>query len=110
MAQNTQDTQVNITGVNAGTIALFEGTFAAAIGLFIAILYSLRVTFELSEETNSLLAGLSLGLLSGAVGLIVLPFIYFAVGWLIGYLHGIIFNAVINVSGGIGIYTAGGKK
>lgn len=110
MAQNSQDNEVTITGVKAGTIALFEGAFAAVIGLLIATLYSLRVTFELTEETNSVLAGLSLGLLTGAIGMIVLPFVYFAIGWLVGYLHGVIFNAVIGMSGGIGIYTTGSKK
>ncbi len=107
---NSNSNEVTITGVKASTVALFEGTFAAAIGLFVAIVFSLRATINLSQETNSVLAGMSLGLLTGAVGIIVLPFVYFAIGWLVGYLHGMVFNAVVNASGGIAIYTAGSKK
>lgn len=110
MAQNQKGTEVVITGVKASTIALFEGTFASAIGFFVAVLYSLRTTINLTGETNSVLAGLSLGLITGAVGIFVLPFVYFAIGWLVGYIHGAVFNAVIGASGGIGIYTANDKK
>ena len=110
MLRNSNDNEVMITGVKASTVALFEGTFASAIGLFVAIVFSLRTTINLSQETNSVLAGLSLGLLSGAVSIIVLPFVYFAIGWLVGYLHGIVFNAIVNASGGIAIYTSGNKK
>ena len=107
MAQNSHDTEVTITGVRASTVALFEGTFAAALGLFVAILYALRVTVNLSQETSSVLAGLSLGLAAGAISIIVLPMVYFAIGWLVGYLHGAVFNAIARTSGGIDIYTDG---
>ena len=97
-------TKTVVTGVQASSIALFEGVLAAAIGFFVAIVYSLRVTINLTQETSSVLAGLSLGLVTGALGIIILPLVYFAIGWLIGYVHGLVFNAIAGTSGGIGVY------
>ncbi len=108
MAKNlneVRDVETVITGIKPETIALFEGTLAAAIGLFVAIMFALRTTINLSQETNSVLAGLSFGIAAGAVSIILLPLVYFAIGWLVGYLHGAVFNAVVRMSGGIGIYT-----
>ena len=105
MAQPIKKSPLTITGVRASTIALFEGTFASAVGLVIAILYALRATVSLSAQTGNVLAGLSFGLAAGIVSIILLPLIYFAFGWLIGYVHGWVFNAVLNASNGIVVYT-----
>lgn len=110
MAHDSRETEITVKGVKASTVALFEGTFASMIGLFVAVLYALRVTINLSQETNSVLAGLSLGLAAGIVSIIVLPLVYFAFGWIIGYLHGAVFNAIARASGGISIYTNSNKK
>lgn len=90
-----------ITAVKASTIAMFEGTFAGAVGFVVAVMYSLNTTVEIAEATNSTLKGLSFGLATGIVSLIVLPLIYFALGWVVGYLHGAVFNAIVGSSGGI---------
>ena len=74
---------IKITGVKASTIATFEGTLGAILGLGVAIINSLDRTVNLAEQTNSVLAGL-----------------YF------GYIHGWIFNVVIGQSGGIEFDTA----
>jgi hypothetical protein len=44
-----------------------------------------------------LLFGMSIGVLS----LLVLPIIYFAIGWVLGLIQGAIWNAVLRTSGGI---------
>lgn len=90
-----------IIGVKSSTIAMFEGTLWAIVGLGIAILRSLVTTTDVVEETNSLLSGLAFGLATGIVSVIVLPLIYFAFGWVIGYIHGFIFNVVAETSDGI---------
>lgn len=90
-----------LTGLRAGSVAMFEGTFAALVGLAVAILYSLSGTIELTQATNSVLTGLAFGLTAGIVALVVVPLVYFAFGWVIGYLHGFIFNVVAGASGGI---------
>lgn len=90
-----------ITAVKASTIAMFEGTLASAIGFVVAVMYSLNTTVSIAESTNSTLKGLSFGLATGIVTIIVLPLIYFGLGWIIGYLHGWLFNAVAASSGGI---------
>ncbi len=92
---------LKITGIKASTLALFEGTLASIIGLWVAVLYSLNTTIKLAESTNSYLAGLAFGITAGIVSIIVLPFIYFGIGWVIGYLHGFIFNVIVASSGGI---------
>jgi hypothetical protein len=90
-----------LTGVKASSIAMFEGTLGALVGLSVAILYSLAGTIELAQSTSSVLTGLAFGLTAGIVALVTVPLVYFAIGWVIGYLHGFIFNVVAGTSGGI---------
>lgn len=90
-----------LTGVRAGSIAMFEGTFAAIVGLAVAILYSLSGTIELAKSTSSVLTGLAFGLTAGIVALVTVPLVYFAIGWVVGYVHGFVFNVVAGTSGGI---------
>lgn len=51
-----------------------------------------------------MLAGLSFGFATGIVSIVVLPLVYFAIGWLIGYLHSWIFNAIVGETSGIVLY------
>lgn len=95
----------NIVGIMPSTVALFQATFAAAIGLGIAVLRSLEASFKFGQETNSVLAGLSFGVASGLVLVIVLPLVYFALGWVLGYLNGWVLNVIIRASGGVVVYT-----
>ena len=92
-----------ITAVSASSIAMFEATFASAIGLFVAIMYSLNTTVKIAESTNSTLKGLSFGMATGIVSIIVVPLIYFGIGWLVGYVHGWVFNVIAQSSGGIAV-------
>lgn len=101
MSQST----TTITGVKASTIALFEATLASAIGLAVAILFGLSATINLTQETNSILAGLTLGIGAGVAAIILVPLVYFGVGWVIGYIHGWVFNAILGASRGITVYT-----
>ena len=102
----TKKSSIKITGVKASTIATFEGTLGAILGLGVAIINSLDRTVNLAEQTNSVLAGLSFGIAAGIVSIIILPLIYFGFGWIVGYIHGWIFNVVIGQSGGIEFDTA----
>lgn len=95
----------NLVGVKASTVALLQGTFGLVLGLGVAILGSLQVTFNLTKETNSVLAGLSFGLATGVVSIIVLPLVYFGIGWVIGFINGLILNLILRMSGGVTYYT-----
>ena len=90
-----------VVGIKPATFAMFQGTFAALIGFGIAILYSLKETFAVTQETSSVLTGMAFGLGVGIVSMFVLPLIYFAFGWLIGFIQGWLFTVVASVSGGI---------
>ena len=90
-----------IVQVRATSLATFEGTFAAILGLGVAIIYSLNTTIDIAASTNSVLKGMAFGLTAGIISIIVLPFIYFAFGWLIGLIHGWIFNIFLGASGGV---------
>lgn len=96
-----KQTYKKITAVKASSIAMYEGTFASIIGLLVAIMYSLNTTVKIATTTESTLKGLTFGLATGIVSIIVVPFIYFGLGWIVGYLHGLVFNAVAQSSGGI---------
>jgi hypothetical protein len=90
-----------VTGVKSSSIAMFEGVFAGILGLGIAILYSFQSTISYTQETQRLLSGLAFGVTVGILSIVVVPLIYFAFGWVIGYIHGFIFNVVAENSGGI---------
>ena len=90
-----------ITGIKSSSLALFYGVFGSIVGLGIAILFSLRTTVEFTEQTDSVLRGLAFGATAGIVSIIILPFVYFAFGWVVGYLHGFIFNVVAENADGI---------
>ncbi len=96
-------TKVNsrVIGVKSSTLALFEGVFAAVLGLGTAILWSLGSTLQYGQATGSVLQGLAFGLTAGVVSIVVLPLIYFSFGWIIGYIHGFVFNVISETSGGI---------
>lgn len=94
-------TNSKVTGVKSSTLAMFEGVFAGTLGLVVAVLWSLRNTVEYTQATDSVLEGMVFGLAAGIVSILVLPFVYFAFGWLIGYVHGFIFNVVAESSGGV---------
>ena len=94
-------TYKKITAVKASSIAMFEGTLASLIGLIVAVMYSLNTTIDIAASTQSTLKGLTFGVATGIVSIIVVPLIYFGLGWIIGYLHGCIFNVVAQSSGGI---------
>ncbi len=98
MAKNKR---VKIVGIKPATLAMFEGTLASVIGLGIAILYSLNATVKMAEATNSVLRGLAFGISAGIVSIIVLPLIYFGIGWLIGFVHGWFFDVILHSSGGV---------
>lgn len=99
-----------IVKIKATSLATFEGFLAALIGLGVAILYSLRNSAQLSLSTNSVLKGLAFGLATGIVSIIIVPLIYFGIGWVIGLIHGWIFNAVSSASNGIIVVTDTDKQ
>lgn len=105
MSKNTDRKSLLIVGVKPSTIAMFEGVLAAVVGFSVAVLFSLRATIQLSQETSSVLTGMTFGVATGIVSIIVVPLIYFALGWLIGWLHGAIFNAIVKRTDGLVFYT-----
>lgn len=90
-----------IVSLKPTSVAMFQGAFAAVVGLGVAIIYSIRATIGLANETNSVLAGMAFGLSVGALSIIVLPLIYFAIGWLVGLVQGWFYNFVLGASGGV---------
>jgi hypothetical protein len=93
--------ETRVVGLRASTLAMYSGTFWGVIGLGVAVLYSLRNTVNYAQETQSVLTGLAFGIVTGIVSIIVLPFLYFALGWVVGYVQGWIFNVIAKESGGI---------
>ena len=83
------------------SVALFVGTFGALVGVIIAFLALINSTIFYTNNTNSFFAGLLYGVGVGIFALLLVPAFYFAVGWILGWLDGIILNAVLRTSGGI---------
>ncbi len=94
---------MKIVGVKPSTVAMYQGVFASVIGLAVAILHTMSKTFALTAATDSVFAGLTFGLAIGIVSIVVVPLVYFGIGWVVGYLNGWIINAIMQNSGGIEI-------
>lgn len=102
-AETTQD--VRVVGIKATTIAAFEATLFGFVGLLTGIIYSLGAVIDFAGSTDSILEGMAFGLAQGFLAIILVPIIYFAVGWIIGLIHGVFFNAIVKSSGGIVLRT-----
>ena len=94
-----------IIGVKATTVGMLQGTFFSLIGLETAISYTISAGAQFTQETESLLRGLTFGLAHGLLAIIFVPIIYFAIGWVLGSLQGVIINALVSISGGIVVET-----
>ncbi len=93
--------EVYLKGIKPTSVGLFVGTFGALVGLLVAIVTFVNGTIFYTNTTNSLLAGLLLGIGIGGFALLVVPAFYFAVGWVVGWVEGLIINAVLRSSGGV---------
>lgn len=98
-----------VVSLKPSSIAMLQGVFGAVAGLAIAILFSLNATIDIAASTNSVLAGLALGLGTGALAIIVLPLIYFGIGWIVGFVQGVVLNFLIEASGGIELHVKDNK-
>lgn len=90
-----------VVGIRANSWANFSGVFWSIIGLGVAILHSLRETVSFTQDTESLLSGLVFGTAVGIVSIIVVPFVYYAIGYVVGLLQAFVFNVVAESSKGI---------
>jgi hypothetical protein len=97
--------QISVTSLKPTTFAFFIGMTGAVLGVIVAIAAWLRGTIAYTAATDSLLQGLLLGLGVGFLTLIFLPMIYFAIGWLVGFLEGIVINLALNWMGGLELGT-----
>lgn len=99
-----------IISIKPTSIAMLQGTFASIIGLWVAIVFSLNTTVDIANSTQSVLAGLTFGVASGAAAIIVVPLVYFGIGWIIGLIQGLIINFVVESSGGIEVELTDNKE
>ncbi len=90
-----------VVNIKPTSIALLQGVFMAVLGLGVAIMASLNTTVSIAQSTDSVLAGLTLGIARGAIAILIVPFVYFGIGWVIGFFQGFILNFLIEASGGI---------
>ena len=90
-----------IIRIKATSWAAFQGTFASVLGLGVAILHSIDSTASVAADTDSVLRGMAFGLATGIVSIIVVPLVYFGLGWIVGLIQGWVFNAVLGASGGL---------
>lgn len=93
---------ITVRKVGISTIGRLFGTVNAVVAVAAGLVGSI-VTISAYVSTNT--SGLVIDILGSiaivATGLIVLPLIAFAFGWLYGALIALIFNLVIGVSGGV---------
>lgn len=105
MAKAVEGKNVRVIGIKPSTVGALQGTLFALVGLVTAIGYSMSKSIDFAETTDSVLRGLTFGLAHGFVSILVVPVIYFAVGWLIGFLQGFVLNALVHLSGGLVVKT-----
>jgi len=99
--------KMKITAVNPISLGTFVGAFYAIIGLVIGIVIAFGSTLAawFGQAGISFLQGLGLGLAVGIFSIILIPIIYFIIGWIQGVVFGFIFNIVTSYMGGLEIET-----
>lgn len=90
-----------IVRIKATSWATFQGTLAGVIGLGVAVLHSLDSTVQVADATDSVLRGMAFGLATGIVSILVIPLVYFGIGWVIGVVQGWVFNVIVGAAGGL---------
>ncbi len=92
---------LTIKSVKPTSLALFVGVAWGLIGLTVALIAAVGWSIAFGETTDSFIKGMLFGMTAGLMTVILLPLIYFAIGWLIGVVYGWLFNVVAGLSGGI---------
>jgi hypothetical protein len=95
--------QIRIKGVTPSSVALFTGTLSLIVGLVLAVAAMFEIWAAGTVASDSILAGLLFGMSTGILALIVVPLAYFGVGWLVGYVQGLILNVALAMMGGVSI-------
>ncbi|HMR72837.1 MAG TPA: hypothetical protein PKD68_02410 [Candidatus Saccharibacteria bacterium] len=93
---------VKISRVSIGSIGRLIGTVNAIVALATGIVGSIvTIAAVVTNYDYGLWSsiGVSAGILAG--GIIVIPLIAFALGWIYGALIALIWNLVLNTSGGL---------
>ena len=99
--------KIKITAVNPVSLGTFVGTFYAIIGVAIGLVLAFSSTFVawFGHEGLTFFQGLGFGLAVGVLGIIILPVIYFIIGWIQGAIFGFMFNIATSYMGGLEIET-----
>lgn len=96
--------KIMVTHVRAGSIGRLVGTVNAIFALAAGIVGSIvAASTALSAYDYGILGsiGVSVGIV--AVGVVLLPLLAFAFGWLYGALIGVIWNILLGATGGLEI-------
>ena len=109
MAKLDKATNLRVIGIKASTVGAIQGTLFAVVGLSSAIMFTISEMIHLTSATDSLLRGMTFGIARGAMAIIFVPLVYFAIGALIGLIQGIFLNALVSLSGGLVLKTVSDK-
>ncbi len=101
MVTKKSEETLRVVGVKPASIGMLQGTLAMIFGLIAAITFSISNVVHLASETDSVLRGLTFGLAGGFIAIVGVPIIYFAIGWVLGWVQGVFINALVSLSGGI---------
>jgi hypothetical protein len=73
----------------------------------IGFILSFGVTFStwFGEDGWNFFQGLGMGLAVGLMSIVVYPILYFAIGWVQGFIFGLLFNVATRYMGGIKLET-----
>jgi uncharacterized membrane protein len=97
--------EIRVARVNPRSLALFIGLFVAAFGVVAAVVAWLGLVINYSVATDTLLRGLLLGIAPGLLAVITTGILYYVAGWIVGYVTAVLFNWVVQSSGGMEIAT-----
>lgn len=97
--------KMKITAVNPVSLGTFVGTFYAIIGLVIGLVIAFGSTFAVwfGQSSVTFLQGLGLGVAVGIFSVVLIPIVYFIIGWIQGAVFGFIFNVATSYMGGLEI-------
>lgn len=90
--------------VGIASLGKLIGTWAAIVGLVFGVIGAIStVVAVVANNDLSVLQDVLYSILALAVGIIVVPLFWFALGWLQGAILAVIFNVVVAGSGGLAI-------
>lgn len=93
--------KVTVTKLNVGSVARIVGVYQAIVGLVIGLITTINVTADVFGNSENILRDLGISAGVAAFSVILFPIVGFVIGWIQGVIVAFVLNVVFTEAGGL---------